>query len=94
MRKKISFLLLVVFAVFLGIVIFHPFVHSLHHDRNDAHECPICIWLYYAAFIFFFAAIFYVIFHVVSFIDILATIPLVKILLSANISRAPPYALY
>jgi hypothetical protein len=46
MRNKASFLLLVVFAVFLGIVILHPLSHGLHHDGDDGHECPICLWLH------------------------------------------------
>ncbi len=94
MKKRISFLLLIVFAIFLGIVIFHPFSHGLYDHEKDGHECPICLWLYYASAIVFFVAMFYIIFHVISFINILVGIPLVKILLSANISRAPPHALY
>jgi hypothetical protein len=46
MRKKASLLSLVVFAVFLGIVIFHPFSHGLHHDGDDGHDCPICLWVH------------------------------------------------
>jgi len=90
MRNKVSVLLLVVFAIFLGIVIFHPLTHGLHHDGDDGHDCPICLWLHYAAVLFFFAVIFCIMFRVVSFIPALPSIPLVKILLSTNISRAPP----
>ena len=46
MRKRISFLLLIVLAVFLGIVIFHPLSHGLHHDVDDGHDCPICLWVH------------------------------------------------
>ena len=46
MRKKLSILLLVVFAVFLGIAIFHPLTHGLHHDGDDGHDCPICLWVH------------------------------------------------
>ena len=45
MRKPISFLLPVVFAVFLGIMTFHPLSHGLHHDEDGGHECPVCLWL-------------------------------------------------
>jgi hypothetical protein len=89
-KKNRAFLLLAVFAVFLGIVIFHPLSHSLHHDGDDGHDCPICLWLHYAAEGSFFAVVFYAIFSVISFIPALPRIPLVKILFSANISRAPP----
>jgi hypothetical protein len=90
MRKRVPFLLLVVFTVFLGIVIFHPLSHGLHHGGDDGHDCPICLWLHYAAEVSFFAVVFCVVFCVISFIPALPRIPLVKILLSANISRAPP----
>jgi len=90
MRKKASVLLLFVFAIFLGIVILHPLSHSLHHDDDDGHDCPICLWLHYAAVMFFLAVMFRVIFRVINFIAALPSIPLIKILLPANISRAPP----
>lgn len=89
-RKKASVLLLVVFAVFLGIAISHPLSHGLHHDGDDGHDCPICLWLHNAVVVFFFAVVFCVIFQVVSFIAALPIIPLIKVLFSANISRAPP----
>ena len=90
MRKKASVLLLVVFAVFLGIVISHPLSHGLHHNEDSGHECPICLWLHHIAVIFFFVVVFCVIFQVASFIAALPSIPLIKISLSANLSRAPP----
>lgn len=89
-RKKAPVLLLVVFAIFLGIAIFHPLSHGLHHDGDDGHDCPICLWLHYAAVLFFFVVVFCVMFRVVSFIPALPSTPLIKILLSVNISRAPP----
>jgi len=46
MRKKASILLLAVFAVFLGIAIFHPLTHGSHHDGDDGHNCPICLWVH------------------------------------------------
>ncbi len=90
MRKKASLLLLVVFAVFLGIAIFHPLSHGLHHDGDDGHGCPICLWLHYAAVMFFLVVVFCVIFRIVSFIAVLPRTLLIKLSLSANISRAPP----
>jgi len=38
--------LLAVFAVFLGIAIFHPLTHGSHHDGDDGHNCPICLWVH------------------------------------------------
>ncbi len=93
MKKKTSLLLLAVFAIFLGIVILHPLSHSLHH-HDDGHECPICFWLHYVAVIFSLAVVFYVIFRVISFIAALPGISLIRILLSANISLAPPEFLF
>ena len=46
MRKKASILSLVVFTIFLGIVIFHPLSHGLHHGGDDGHDCPICLWMH------------------------------------------------
>jgi hypothetical protein len=92
MRKKASVLLLFVFAIFLGIAILHPLSHSLHHDDDDGHDCPICLWLHYVAVMYFPAVVFCVIFRIVNLIVALPRIPLVKLLLSVNISRAPPRA--
>ena len=95
MRRKISFLLLAVLAIFLGIVIFHPFSHGLHHDEDKGHECPVCLWLHYAAVIFIFAVVFYFIFQVISFVIVLPARPEYTALFSANVSRAPPkYSFY
>ncbi len=91
MSKKASLLLLFVFAVFLGIAIFHPLSHGLHH-HDDGHECPICLWLHYVAVMYFPAVVFCVIFRIVNLIVALPRIPLIKFLLFANISRAPPRA--
>jgi hypothetical protein len=92
MRKKASVLLLFVFAIFLGIVILHPLSHSLHHDDDDGHDCPICLWLHYVAVMYFLAVVFRVIFLIVSFITAFPCIPLTKLSFSSNISRAPPRA--
>ncbi len=89
-KRNHAFLLLAVFAIFLGIVISHPLSHGLHHDGDDGHDCPICLWLHFAAEASFSAVLFCVIFSVVSFISALPRIPSVKILPSVNISRAPP----
>ncbi len=83
-------MLLAVFVVFLGIAVFHPLSHSLQHDGDDGHDCPICLWLHYVAEGSFFAVVFYAIFSAISFIPALSRIPSVKTLPSANISRAPP----
>lgn len=91
MRKKPSLLLLFVFAVFLGIAIFHPLSHGLHHDEDDGHECPICLWLHHAV-ILFSAVVFCIFLRLVSHIFILPRTPVVKTLMSVGISRAPPQA--
>ena len=83
-------MLLAVFAIFLGIAIFHPLSHGLHHGGDDGHDCPICLWLHFAAEVSFFEVIFCVISSVISFILVLPRVPSIKISLSANISRAPP----
>ncbi|MDD5553895.1 MAG: hypothetical protein PHE18_08525 [Candidatus Omnitrophica bacterium] len=90
MRKKAPVLLLVIFALFLGIAIFHPFSHGLHHEHDDGHDCPVCLWLHYAAVIFFFAVDFYVIFRVISYILVLPGISPASVSFSSDIPRAPP----
>jgi hypothetical protein len=45
-RRNHAFLLLVVFAIFLGIAIFHPLSHGSHYDGDDGHDCPICLWVH------------------------------------------------
>jgi len=90
MRNKASFLLLAVFLIFLGIAIFHPFSHDLHQHEDAEHECPICLWLYYAAVSFFIIAVFYVIFRVISFVATSPRILPCRVLIPAYVSRAPP----
>jgi len=90
MRKKSSILLLVVFAIFLGIAIFHPLSHGLHHDSDDGHECPICLWLNHAVIALFFLIIFSVLFHVILRLFMLLCVPLFKDAIFASIARAPP----
>jgi hypothetical protein len=61
------------------------------HDGDDGHDCPICLWLHYAAAVVLFAAaVFRVIFRIVNLIVALPRNPLIKLSLPANISRAPP----
>lgn len=90
MRNKASFLLLAVFGIFLGIAIFHPFSHEADHHTDDGHDCPICMWLYYAAAISLFIVIFSVILQAISCVIFFSIPQVIKLLIPANISRAPP----
>jgi len=88
MRKKSSVLLLIVFAIFLGIAIFHPLSHGLRHD--DGHECHICLWLNHVVIALFFSPVLSVLFRVILRLFALPRIPLFKDILFVSISRAPP----
>jgi hypothetical protein len=88
-RKRTAFLMLLVYAVFLGIAVFHPISHSSHH-YDDGQECPICRWLHCAAFVAFFEDIFCAAFYVVSFIVVFPGVHPIAAPLLADISRAPP----
>jgi len=90
MRKKAPVLLLAVFAIFLGIAIFHPLSHSLHHDNDDGHECPICFWLNHVVITLFFSIISSILFRVILRLFMLPHTPLFEKIISASISRAPP----
>lgn len=90
MRKKASVLLLVVFAIFLGIAIFHPLSHGLHHDNDDGHECPICLWLNHVVIALFFSVIGSVLFRVILRLFVLPHTLLFKEIISVSIPRAPP----
>jgi hypothetical protein len=90
MRNKASFLLLVVFGIFLGMAIFHPFSHGVGHHDHDGHECPICMWLYYAAAISLFIIVFSVILQATRHIIYFPVLQVIRPLVPANISRAPP----
>ncbi|MBN2452958.1 MAG: hypothetical protein JXB40_01680 [Candidatus Omnitrophica bacterium] len=90
-RKGASFLLLAVFIIFLGIAIFHPFSHeTIHHEDGGGHECPICLWLFYAAAISLFIVAFFVILQVINYIIFFQAPQVIKLSIPANISRAPP----
>lgn len=90
MRKRTSFLLLVVFVVFLGIVIFHPLSHDVHHDNDDGHECSVCLWINHVVIALFFSIILSVLFRVILCFFVLPCIPLFKKIIFSSISRAPP----
>jgi uncharacterized membrane protein YvlD (DUF360 family) len=90
MRKKASVLLLVVFAIFLGIVIFHPLSHGVHHDNDDGHECSVCLWINHVVIALFFSIILSVLFRVILRLFVLPHTPLFEGIFSTSISRAPP----
>lgn len=90
MRKKAPVLLLVVFAVFLGIAVFHPLSHGLDHEGDDGHDCPVCLWLGYVVIALFFSTIFSVLFRVILRFSPLLQASLFKAIISSGISRAPP----
>jgi hypothetical protein len=89
-KNKASFLLLLVFAVFLGIVIFHPLSHGMHHDEKDGHECTVCLWLNYVVIVVFFAISLSIFLRLISRFFAPLQILYAETSCSASISRAPP----
>ncbi|MDD5109318.1 MAG: hypothetical protein PHC29_07465 [Candidatus Omnitrophica bacterium] len=91
MRNRIAFLLLVVLAVFLGIVILHPLSHGLHHDGDDGHECSICLWLHNNTVFVFFGTSLLIFFTFICFCRLFSfTLP-VYLHFATQFSRAPPF---
>ena len=89
-RNIAPFLLLAVFIIFFGIALLHPFSHEIGHHEGDGHECPICLWLYYAAAIVLFIFVFYSVLRFIGSIDILPAILSAISSIITYISRAPP----
>ncbi len=94
-RKKISLLLLVVFAIFLSIAVFHPLSHGLvqHKNGHADHECSICLWLNSTVIILLSAVIFDTALLIVNFIVSRIVTPRIKDFFYGWSSRAPPVAL-
>ncbi len=95
MRKKKSLLLLVVFAIYLSIAVFHPLSHGLAQHKNGHvdHECSICLWLSTTAIVLFPLIILNAIQHIVSFFSGCSSTPRIKDFFYNRPSRAPPIAL-
>jgi len=91
MRKKASILSLVVFTIFLGIVIFHPLSHGLHHDGDDGHDCPICLWVHNNTVFVAPIVSLSIFFMFLFFCRLLLFTPLICSYFSTQSSRAPPF---
>jgi hypothetical protein len=90
MRKTASFVLLFVFAVFLGIALFHPFSHGSLCESDSTHECAVCLWLLYAVIDVFFAISLSFFLLLVTRFTALVKVIFIKASYPVCISRAPP----
>ena len=90
-KNKAFFLLLVVFSIFIGIVILHPFSHGLHHGGDDEHECPICLWLHSNTFFVSLIISLLIFFAFLCFCRLHLFIPSVCSSSITQSSRAPPF---
>jgi hypothetical protein len=95
MRNRISLFLLAAFFIFLGIAALHPFSHDLHHREDGGHECPICLWIYFAAL----ASLSIVVLLIIAFLatGLIFITPGAmpgSVFVPTNIPRAPPKAIY
>lgn len=95
MKKKKSLLLLIVFAIYLSIAVFHPLSYGLaqHKNGHAEHECSICLWLNATTIILLSPVIFDAVLHIVSFIASRSVTPRIKYFFYSLSSRAPPIAL-